>query len=55
MIRILLADDHALFRAGLKRIMAEEYDMRVEGEAATASPGNPGLASKAIEHHHISG
>jgi len=25
------------------------------GVAATARPGSPGLASKAIEHHHISG
>ncbi len=34
MIKILLADDHAMFRAGVKRIIEEESDMRVEGEAA---------------------
>src|SRR5512136_1764221 len=31
--RILLADDHALFRQGLKRILAERKDLKVEAEA----------------------
>ena len=34
MIRILLADDHAMFRAGLRRIIDEEFEMLVTGEAA---------------------
>ena len=35
MIRILLADDHAMFRAGLRRIIEEEFDMQVTGEAGS--------------------
>ncbi len=33
MIKILIADDHAIVREGLKQIVAQESDMRVEGEA----------------------
>jgi DNA-binding NarL/FixJ family response regulator len=32
--KIILADDHALFREGLKRILAEERDLKVIGEVA---------------------
>ena len=35
MIRILLADDHALFRQGLKSLLETEPDLRVIGEAQT--------------------
>jgi len=35
-IKILIADDHAIVREGLKQIVAEEKDMRVAGEAANA-------------------
>lgn len=34
MIRILIADDHAIVREGLKQIVAETSDMLVAGEAA---------------------
>ncbi len=34
-IRILLADDHALFRSGLKALLAQEPDFEILGEAAT--------------------
>ena len=34
MIRILIADDHAIVRAGLKQFIADEKDMVVCGEAA---------------------
>jgi len=34
MIKILIADDHAIVRAGLKQIVAEESDMNVAGEAS---------------------
>lgn len=34
MIRVLLADDHAIVRAGLKEILAETGDIVVAGEAA---------------------
>lgn len=35
MIRILLADDHALFRAGTRRILEEQPDFEVAGEAGS--------------------
>lgn len=34
MIRIVIADDHAIVREGLKRIVSEVQDMQVAGEAA---------------------
>ena len=37
MIRILIADDHAIVRAGLKQFIADQLDMEVAGEAATGS------------------
>jgi len=33
MVRIFIADDHAVVREGLKQIISEVSDMRVEGEA----------------------
>jgi len=36
MIRLLLADDHPVVRAGLKALFATEEDLDVVGEAATA-------------------
>ena len=35
MTRLLLCDDHALFRQGLRSILETEDDMRIIGEAAT--------------------
>lgn len=35
-IRILLADDHPIFRDGLKKLLSLEEDMSVVGEASTA-------------------
>jgi DNA-binding NarL/FixJ family response regulator len=37
MIRILIADDHPVFRFGLKALLAAEADTRVIGEATTGS------------------
>jgi len=34
-IRVFIADDHAIVRAGLKQILAEECDISVVGEAET--------------------
>jgi DNA-binding NarL/FixJ family response regulator len=34
MLRILIADDHAVVRQGLKQILEEQTDMRINGEAA---------------------
>lgn len=35
MIRVLIADDHAIVRHGLKQILAETDDLIVAGEAET--------------------
>ena len=37
MIRILIADDHAIVRAGLRQFIADQPDMQVAGEAATGT------------------
>lgn len=37
LIKILIADDHAIVREGLKQIVSEENDMRVTGEASNVS------------------
>jgi len=34
MIDVLIADDHAIFRSGMRRLLSDESDMRVSGEAA---------------------
>ena len=34
MIRLLIADDHEIFREGLRQILADQKDMQVCGEAA---------------------
>jgi len=36
-VRILVADDHAMFRDGLKRLVESEDDMHVVGEAGDAT------------------
>jgi len=35
-LRVFVADDHALFREGVKALLAEESDLAVAGEAGTA-------------------
>lgn len=37
MIRLLIVDDHALVRSGLKQIFAAEEDIQIVGEAATSA------------------
>lgn len=40
MIRILLIDDHAIVRAGYRRLLSAEADFDIVGEAATAHEAN---------------
>jgi DNA-binding NarL/FixJ family response regulator len=35
-IRVLIADDHAAVRAGVRRLLAEQPDIQVVGEASSA-------------------
>jgi len=44
MIKVLLADDHALVRAGLKQVLSNAGDMIVDGEA--------GNGAEVLEHIH---
>jgi DNA-binding NarL/FixJ family response regulator len=37
MIKILIADDHAIMRGGIKLIVAQEIDMKVFGEAGSSN------------------
>ena len=37
MIRVMVVDDHTIFRAGIARLMFDELDMKVTGEAADGS------------------
>lgn len=46
MIDVLIADDHELFREGLRRILEDDERLRVVGEASTG----PETVSKAKEH-----
>jgi DNA-binding NarL/FixJ family response regulator len=36
-IKVLLTDDHTLFRQGIRTLLAAEPDMEVVGEAADAA------------------
>lgn len=36
-IRVLLTDDHTLFRQGLRTLLAAEPDLEIVGEASNAS------------------
>jgi DNA-binding NarL/FixJ family response regulator len=36
-IRVVIADDHALFREGLRRVLSQEKDILVVGEASTGA------------------
>jgi len=48
MIRILIVDDHAILRAGLKHLLSESVDIVVAGEAGNGvdALATVGLASR---------
>ena len=50
MIELLVVDDHAIFRAGLRRLLSDESDMRVTAEA---SSGNEALEMIRSRHFDV--
>lgn len=49
MIKVLIADDHAVVREGLKRILAEARDMDVVAEAATGDEALERVAEQDVD------
>lgn len=49
MVRILIVDDHAIVRAGLKRILEDEFPGAILGEAADASDAERQLGEQTWE------
>ncbi|GEP10098.1 response regulator [Methylobacterium gnaphalii] len=49
MIRLFIADDHAIFREGLKQILAEQADFEIVGEATTGNGLVERLATAACD------
>lgn len=50
MIELLVVDDHTIFRAGLTRLVSDEPDIQVTGEAAD---GNAALAMIRAHHYDV--
>jgi two-component system, NarL family, invasion response regulator UvrY len=49
MIRVLVVDDHRIFREGIARLMSDESDMQVAGEAADGATALTMLRSKSYD------
>ena len=49
MIRVFIVDDHSLFRAGLRQILAKQGDMRVVGEAGNGTDAVAGIRERDCE------
>jgi DNA-binding NarL/FixJ family response regulator len=47
--RVLLVDDHALFREGLARLLSSEPDLDVVADVATIADGLQALASRRVD------
>lgn len=50
MIELLVVDDHTIFRAGIRRLMSDETDIRVTGEAADSAEA---LAAVRSQHFDL--
>lgn len=50
MIRILVVDDHTIFRAGIARLVSDEPDLRVTGEAGD---GTTALTMMRDQHYEV--
>jgi len=49
MIDILVADDHTIFRSGIRRLLLDEHDMRVAGEARNGAEALSLLAERRFD------
>lgn len=49
LIRLIIADDHALFRGGLKSLLRRQRDMKVVGEVDSADALMEALADTACD------
>ena len=49
MIRALVVDDHTIFRSGLKRLLLDEADIRVTGEAKSGAEAMEALRAGAFD------
>lgn len=49
MIRVMMVDDHAMFREGVKRVLAETADIRVTHEAGSVEAFRAALAPGAFD------
>lgn len=49
MIEVLIVDDHAIFRSGVARLLADESDLRVAGEAANGLDALARLRQRAYD------
>jgi len=49
MIRALVVDDHTIFRSGLKRLLLDESDIRVTGEARSGAEAIEALRAEAFD------
>ena len=49
MIRILVVDDHTIFRSGLKRLLLDEADLRITGEARSGTEALLALRAEAFD------
>src|SRR5947209_14896955 len=49
MVSILLVDDHRMMRSGLRRLLEDEADFRVVGEASNAAEALSFVRSKAVD------
>ncbi|HMX15435.1 MAG TPA: response regulator transcription factor [Rhodocyclaceae bacterium] len=49
MIEALVVDDHTIFRSGLRRLLSDEPDMRVAGEAGNAADAMQALRRRPVD------
>ena len=52
--RVFVADDHALFRAGVKALLAEESDLEVAGEAGNVVERKENVGDGCLVSHRSS-